>query len=123
LQVLLGAFLPSPIFLGFTHNIERKLKSAIEFADIGLSGCAVIAHEHHAQTYGKYDVEFTQSRNPPYLASHSKTDTPPVIEEGKMNMTVSLLISCHGTIGNRKDDFVDWLKKACLTQRLAVAVF
>lgn len=106
-------------FLGFTHNIERKLKNTSEFADIGLAGCAVIAHEHHAHTYGKYDAEFTQNRNPPYLASHSKTDTPPVIEEGKMNMTVSLLIGCHGTVGNRKDDFIAWLEKICLTQRLA----
>ncbi len=106
-------------FLGFTHNLERKLKNISEFADINLSGCAVIAHEHHVHTYGKFDAEFTQNRNPPYLASHSKTDTPPVIEEGKLNMTVSLLIGCHGAIGNRKDDFIDWLKKACLTQRLA----
>lgn len=106
-------------FLGFTHNIERKLKIPSAFSGISLSGCAVIAHEHHAHTYGKYDAEFTQSRNPPYLASHNKTDTPPVIEEGKMNMTVSLLIGCHGTAGNRKDDFLMWLEKVCLTQKLA----
>lgn len=106
-------------FLGFTHNIERKLKNTHEFSDISLSGCMVIAHEHHVHTYGKFDAEFTQSRNPPYLASHSKTDTPPVIEEGKMNMTVSLLIGCHGTVGNRNDDFIAWLEKLCLTQRLA----
>lgn len=106
-------------FLGFTHNLERKLKNTSEFADITLSGCAVIAHEQHVHTYGKFDAEFTQHRNPPYLASHSKTDTPPVIEEGKMNMTISLLIGCSGTVGNRKDGLIDWLNKACLTQRLA----
>lgn len=106
-------------FLGFSHNIERKIKNSTEFSGITLSGCAVIAHEHHVHTYGKYDAEFTQNRNPPYLASHSKTDTPPVIEEGKMNMTVSLLIGCHGAVGNKKDDFVTWLEKICLTQRLA----
>lgn len=106
-------------FLGFTHNLERKLKNTREFADISLSGCAVIAHEQHVHRYGKFDAEFTQNRNPPYLASHSKTDTPPVIEEGKMNMTVSLLIGCSGTVGNRKDELIDWLNKVCLTQRLA----
>lgn len=106
-------------FLGFTHNLDRKLKNVSLFADMSLDGCAVISHEHHAHAYGKFDAEFTQNRNPPYLTSHSKSDTPPVIEEGKMNMTVSLLIGCHGVIGNRKDDFIDWLKKACVTQRLA----
>jgi len=106
-------------FLGFTHNLERKLKNTREFSDIGLLGCAVIAHEHHVHTYGKYDAEFTQNRNPPYLASHDKEATPPIVEEGKMNMTVSLLIGCTGNVGNREDSFIEWLDRACLLQRLA----
>lgn len=110
-------------FLGFTHNIEFKLKKTNEFADIGLSGCAVIAHEHHVHTYGKYDAQFTQSRNPAYskedVAKIESGKGVSVIEEGKMNMTVSLLIGCQGTVGNRKDDFMTWLEKICLTQRLA----
>ncbi|MDH5256416.1 MAG: type I-F CRISPR-associated protein Csy2 [Gammaproteobacteria bacterium] len=106
-------------FLGYTHNIVKKLDKAGGFEDIALSGCAVIAHEHHVHTYGKYEAEFTQSRNPPYLTSHDKASTPPVIEEGKMNMTVSLLIGCDGNIGNRKDSFINWLKNICLVQRLA----
>ena len=107
-------------FLGFTHNLARKLATEAHFNDITLAGCAVIAHEHHVHTYGSsYDVEFTQSRNPPYLASHNKTDTPPVIEEGKMNMTVSLLIGYEGNIGNRQENFINWLAKNCLLQRLA----
>lgn len=106
-------------FLGYTHNIVRKLDKTDEFSGISLSGCAVIAHEHHVHTYGKYEAEFTQRRNPPYLTSHDKASTPPVIEEGKMNMTVSLLIGCDGNIGNRKDSFIKWLKNICLVQRLA----
>ncbi|MEX0617318.1 MAG: type I-F CRISPR-associated protein Csy2 [Pseudohongiellaceae bacterium] len=107
-------------FLGYTHNLARELDKVSGFSGISLSGCAVIAHEHHVHTYGKYDVEFTQRRNPPYLTSHNdKSSTPPVIEEGKMNMTVSLLISCDGNIGNRKDGFIDWLKNICFVQRLA----
>ena len=107
-------------FLGFTHNLARKLATTERFNDITLAGCAVIAHEHHVHTYASsYDVEFTQSRNPPYLASHNKADTPPVIEEGKMNMTVSLLIGYQGNIGNRQENFIKWLAKNCLLQRLA----
>ena len=111
-------------FLGYTHNIVRKLDKTKEFAGIALSGCAVIAHEHNVHTYGKYEAEFTQSRNPAYLKKDvdnlvNQGKTPPVIEEGKMNMTVSLLIGCDGNIGNRKDSFINWLKNICLVQRLA----
>jgi len=107
-------------FLGFSHNLSRKLLATDNFSDIRLSGCAVIAHNHHVHTYGSsYNVEFTQSRNPPYLHSHDKTATPPVIEEGKMNMTVSLLIECDGNVGNRQNNFIEWLTKNCFLQRLA----
>ena len=106
-------------FLGFTHNLQRKLKNIPQFMRLSFDGCAVIAHKHHVHSYGKYDTEFTQNRNPPYLLSHSKADTPPVIEEGKMNMTVSLLIHCQGIIGNKKDELIAWLNNSCLTQRLA----
>lgn len=107
-------------FLGFSHNLSRKLASTENFNDMNLKGCAVIAHKHHVHTYGSsYSVEFTQSRNPPYLHSHDKVATPPVIEEGKMNMTVSLLIECEGNIGNRQDGFVEWLTTNSFLQRLA----
>ena len=107
-------------FLGFSHNLSRKLSSTDHYSDISLNGCAVIAHNHHVHTYGSaYNVEFTQSRNPPYLHSHDKTATPPVIEEGKMNMTVSLLIEYEGNVGNRQENFIEWLTKNCFLQRLA----
>lgn len=106
-------------FLGFVHNLSRKLANTENFRDINMSGCAVIAHEHKVHTYGRYERRFTQSRNPPYLKSHDKAAASPVIEEGKMNMTVSLLIGCNGNIGNRKENFVEWLQKSCLLQRLA----
>ena len=107
-------------FLGFSHNLSRKLLVNKNFKDISLSGCAVITHHHKVHTYEtSFDIGFTQSRNPPYLSTHDKAATPPVIEEGKMNMTVSLLIACEGNIGNRQDTFVAWLLKTCLLQRLA----
>ena len=107
-------------FLGFSHNLSRKLSDTEHFNDISLKGCAVITHKHHVHTYGSsYRVEFTQSRNPPYLHSHDKAATPPVIEEGKMNMTVSLLIEYDGNIGNRQDNFIEWLTTSSFLQRLA----
>jgi CRISPR-associated protein Csy2 len=106
-------------FLGFSHNLSRKLLKT-DFEGISLKGCAVIAHDHKVHAYEtSYGQGFTQSRNPPYLSSHDKASTPPVIEEGKMNMTVSLLITCEGNIGNRQESFIKWLHKNSFLQRLA----
>jgi CRISPR-associated protein Csy2 len=104
-------------FLGFTHNLSRKLRGHVDFSDIQLSGCAVISHRHQVHTYG-YN-QFTQNRNPPYLKKHNKCETPPVIEEGKMNLEVSLVIACEGNIGNRKGAFIEWLDSTSKRQRLA----
>jgi CRISPR-associated protein Csy2 len=109
-------------FLGFTHNLSRKLSKKEDFKDIELSGCAVISHTHQVHTYGEFDKQFTQTRNPSYQYEELpkyKVGTPPIIEEGKMNMTVSLLIKYDGYIGNRDDDFIDWIKNICYLQRLA----
>lgn len=106
-------------FLGFVHNLANKLDSALIYQNITISGCAVIVHEHKVHTYGEFEQMFTQSRNPPYLPSHKKDATPPITEEGKMNMTISLLIGYKGNIGNRADSFKLWLKNSCFLQRLA----
>ncbi len=112
-------------FLGYTHNLSRKLSNHADFNDITLSGCAVIAHDHQVHTYGRYN-ELTQSRNPPFLYKKKKTDrdknitkTPSIMEEGKMDLTVSLLIEYKGEIATRKEGLIQWLKKACQRQRLA----
>jgi len=107
-------------FLGFTHNLSRKLKKQIEFTDIELSGCAVIAHHHQVHTYAHN--QFMQSRSPAFQYKEGnkyKVGTPPVIEEGKMDMEVSLLIECKGNIGNREDDFIQWIETVIQIQRLA----
>lgn len=108
-------------FLGFTHNLTIKLQNKSDFSDIRLSGCAVIAHQHQVHTYG--DNQFVQSKNPAYLKKDVEKvkngGSPSVIEEGKMNMTVSLLIGCDGNIGNREGSLKEWLFNCCLRQRLA----
>jgi len=110
-------------FLGFTHNLSLKMLKSHFGNNIKLKGCAVVSHECQVHTYGSpYNIQFTQSRNPPYmhgLGKDKKAETAPVIEEGKMNMTVSLLIGCDGNIGNQKERFLEWLEKQCKLQRLA----
>ncbi len=89
-------------FLGFTHALNRKLSNAYQGKfDTELSGCAVISHEYAHKVYRpspkSTDVEFLQSKNPPVLAKHKK-GSPPIIEEGKMNLTVSLVIKLDSSL-------------------------
>ncbi len=107
-------------FLGFSHNLFRKLNKRNEFSGISLSGCGVIAHKQQVHTYA-YN-QFVQSRNPAFQHNEqpkNKVGTPPVIEEGKMDMEVSLLIECKGNIGNRQVSLVEWFEKVIPIQRLA----
>jgi CRISPR-associated protein Csy2 len=80
-------------FLGFGHALSRKLSLS---HNLRLHGCAVICHQHQIHAYqpkGYGDYVFAQSKNPPTSRAKAK-ETPPIIEEGKMNMTVSLVMAC-----------------------------
>lgn len=80
-------------FLGFGHALSRKLSLS---QSLSLQGCAVICHQHQIHAYqpkGYGDYVFAQSKNPPTTRAKAK-ETPPIIEEGKMNMTVSLVMAC-----------------------------
>lgn len=80
-------------FLGFGHALSRKLSVS---QNLALQGCAVICHQHQIHAYqlkGFGDYVFAQSKNPPTTRAKAK-ETPPIIEEGKMNMTVSLVMAC-----------------------------
>lgn len=78
-------------FLGFTHALSRKLEQE---HGVRLGGCAVICHEHQVQAYqpgGWGEHVFALTRNPLTRAGQ----TAPFNEEGRMHMTVSLLIECE----------------------------
>lgn len=80
-------------FLGFGHALSRKLSASRQLT---LHGCAVICHQHQLHAYqpkGHGDYVFAQSKNPPTTKAKAK-ETPPIIEEGKMDMTVSLVMAC-----------------------------
>jgi len=89
-------------FLGFTHALSRKLSSQYEGDyDVELTGCGVVSHHIHNKVYQpkKYAAfEFLQSRNPPVLKKHKNGKKVPVIEEGKMNLTVSLVIELNKSL-------------------------
>lgn len=111
-------------FLGFSHNLHRKLQTDDDLSNLTLGGCIVISHEQHVHAYKDYGVtRFSQ-----YKSSHlrevnfEKDGTlkgAAIIEESKMNMTVSLLIPVEGYLGGLQELLKAFIKNACQIQRLA----
>lgn len=103
-------------FLGFTHALSRKLTAS---HGLTLDGCGVVCHDHqlHAHSSGR-DYCFALTRNP--LTRDGKTAA--FNEEGRMHLTVSLLLECHGEILNGEQgrgELEAHLLTLCQTQRLA----
>ena len=112
-------------FLGFTHALNRKLSNKYEGSyATELAGCSVISHEVQNKVYQpkKFaDFEFLQSKNPPVLGKH-KSSSPPIIEEGKMNLTVSLVIELSQTLAlttNEINKIEQEIEILCYRMRLA----
>lgn len=105
-------------FLGYTHALSRKLQIS---HGLTLDGCGVICHQHQAQRYqpsGWGDYVFAQSLNP--LTKEGAT--PPIIEEGRMHLTISLLLECKGLIANGESGIAELkqhLELVCPSMRLA----
>jgi len=74
--------------------LSRKL--APRFG-IELNGCAVVCHQHQVQAYqpdGWGDYIFALTRNP----LTKEGNTAPIVEEGRMHLTVSLIVECSGML-------------------------
>lgn len=120
---------PSPThFLGFAHALSRKLKVETSKV-ISLGGVAIVCHSHEvqAQKPGGYESVFSLTRDP--LTKDGKT--APFNEEGRMHMTVSLIIEVNGeagdinldhTIEENRTFIINRVKELALRQRLAGGV-
>lgn len=112
-------------FLGFTHALNREISNQFDGSyDIGLTGCAVVSHKVHNKVYQSKqyaDFEFLQSKNPPVLAKH-KGSSPPIIEEGKMNLTLSLVIEIDQALSlttEKVEQLERHILAQCYSMRLA----
>jgi len=108
-------------FLGYVHALSRKLKQS---HNLTLGGSAIACHQHQIHAYqpkGFGEYTFALTRNP--LTKGGKT--APIIEEGKMHLTVSLVVKCEGLISGGEEGIKalqNHLKQLCLTQKLAGGV-
>lgn len=112
-------------FLGFTHALNRKISKQYDGEyDLELTGCGVISHTVQNKVYQPKqfsDFEFIQSKNPPVLAKH-KNASPPIIEEGKMNLTVSLIIEIDKSVmltTEKIKEFEQKVEALCYRMRIA----
>ena len=113
-------------FLGFTHALSRKISNQFEGQyDTTLNGCAVVSHKYQNKVYqpkNNADFEFIQSRNPPVLEDHKNGKKVPVIEEGKINLTVSLVIELGKNLNLTEEllqKFEEHVLSICSELRLA----
>lgn len=120
-------------FLGFTHALSRKVSTKYDGGyEIELDGCAVISHEIQNKVGAIYvkknkdryfsHWDFVQSRNPPVLEIHKNGKKVPVIEEGKMNLTVSLVIELKNSLALTSEQIKQFeldVRDQCEQMRLA----
>lgn len=89
-------------FFGNVHALERKIPFEV---DLRFDGVLIASHECRVKRYRKNsysDYTLNQTRNP--IKKNGKTAA--IIEEGKLDMTVSLVIPVRG----KADEDLDWLE-------------
>ena len=113
-------------FLGYIHTLSRKLQQSHQLT---LGGCAIICHQHQVHRYrpkGGGDYVFAQTLNPSAARGNKYSGkASPILEEGKMHLTVSLVVECDGLIiGGEvgKNNLQEYLERLCLSQKLAGGV-
>ncbi len=88
-------------FLGFTHALNRQFSNHYEGEyESELTGCAIISHAFQNKVYKSHkdaDFRFVQSKHPSVSAKY-KNASSSIIEEGKMNLTVSLVIKLDNSL-------------------------
>ncbi|MFW7525650.1 type I-F CRISPR-associated protein Csy2 [Vibrio ostreicida] len=79
-------------FLGFVHALSRKLQQS---HSIRLDHVGIMCHQHQVHAYRENQYEpfsFALTRNP----LTKEGNTAPINEEGRMHLTVSLVIKASG---------------------------
>lgn len=110
-------------FLGFAHALGLKCdKTFKENYTFNAIGCAVVANSVVQKTFwNKGNYEFLQTKRTPTFAK-DKNSSPPIVEEGKLNMTVSLIIELEGKLPVTSEAikaFEEDIKQLCCSMRIA----
>lgn len=109
-------------FLGALHALQRKIPFDV---NLTFGGALIACHDYRVKRYRPNPYsEYTlnQSRNP----IKRNGNTASIIEEGKIDLTVSLVIPVYCDdyddeewLSSNKETFVEWMKSAVQRQRMA----
>ena len=109
-------------FLGAVHALERKIPFPVS---LSFNGALVASHACRVKRYrtNNYsDYTLNQSRNP--IKKDGKTAS--IIEEGKVDLTVSLVIAVtckdfadEDWLNDNTDEFTSWVEQTLYRQRMA----
>lgn len=110
-------------FLGFIHALGLKCNEVFkEDYTFSTVGCAVVANNVTQKTFwNKGNYEFLQTKRTPTFAK-DKSSSPPIIEEGKLNMIVSLIVELEGELPVTSEAikvFEENIKTLCCSMRIA----
>lgn len=110
-------------WLGGAHALERRLRQRPEWADLRFSRLAVSCHEYNLQTYrgrGDYEHSVIITANPLVKGSSGWT-RPSFIEEGRIHLTVSLLLELQSSSldANNSHKLVTAVSEALAQMKLA----
>ena len=108
--------------LGAVHALQRKIPFA---AKLHFDGALIASHDCRVKRYRPHnysDYTFNLTRNP--IKKNGKTAA--IVEEGKLDMTISLVIPIRcddlddeDWLTDNKDTFLQWAHQTLHTQRLA----
>jgi CRISPR-associated protein Csy2 len=112
-------------FLGFVHALSLKLKKS-GFSGVSLDEkVMIVSHEFEHKTYvNDYQItRFSQRRGANFYSdteSGKKSKTMTRIEEGRMDLTISMLIPIAGRVSaNKKDSFTNFLERTVPLMRIS----
>ena len=109
-------------FLGFVHALERQYRAKSDTVPLKLLGCGIVCHEHQTHAYqaeSYTDHYFALTRNP----LNEKGQSASFVEEGRMHMTVSLVIPVEGNMMRASgQDVAAVFKKLVAPMRMAGGV-
>lgn len=104
-------------FLGFSHVLERKFNEHSHSGyKIEILGCSIVSNKIQQRVYEKnWSYHFIQSRTAPLYGTG-------IVEEGKLNMTVSLVLDIQGSLPKTNDEiaaFEQEMLNVCYALRIA----
>jgi CRISPR-associated protein Csy2 len=115
---------PAPTaFTGFVHALQRK----VQHEEVYLDGVGIVCHRFSPLVSSGWQHTFALTRNPigpppgtKFQQKNGKVKIPGIVQEGRVQLDVSLLLGVHGYLAeDERDFFVERVSNAIQRMRIA----